>query len=541
MHQFEIQGMETGVDTEEDVIVPMNGESWLEKLHWSLRERGITVSKGFVQVILVTALVNVILFVGWNGGSVVEPARVSSNALPIQQFSELESREHAQAANQEHSRFIPVTVAESYSPCDDGDEIFEGLCYASCSRLTKGTHPIRSAACTCCKVHPCSGANIITDCTANWKHSVKRLRPLAEQTEDGENREANTNTNAEEVIEGLSVEGKKLRDANESALDGLSAKNSKRRETNESTLEDLSAQNNKLRLANDSTLESFSVRNSSHGEIDRHGNGREGKSKSAIERAEQFLGLSAQIDKIRDGNVSAQNTFRDAEELSAQNYESQDANQSTLEGLSMRGSSHSDVARSAEHEKRGQKNTMKGLSAHRSRKEVDRSEDEKDPKPKSAIEKAEHFFGLAAQNNKLRDTNETHLEGLFVQSSKHGDANKSTVESLSAQQSELRKGNMSSFEGLSAWNSSRNDVDRSNEDEDRERKNPMKKEVHLVEGLSAQKNGFREEFGNGNKSRLPVIEETLEEEALEPEALQLKEPPETRHSLKVGPSLPSTY
>ncbi|CAE7812120.1 unnamed protein product [Symbiodinium sp. CCMP2456] len=43
--------------------------------------------------------------------------------------------------------------------CADDEEYFEDLCYLKCSLATKGTHPIRTSAFTCCKSEPCSFDN----------------------------------------------------------------------------------------------------------------------------------------------------------------------------------------------------------------------------------------------------------------------------------------------------------------------------------------------------------------------------------------------
>lgn len=39
--------------------------------------------------------------------------------------------------------------------CEENEEMFGGLCYATCGYLTEGDYPIRTTAFSCCAAHPC--------------------------------------------------------------------------------------------------------------------------------------------------------------------------------------------------------------------------------------------------------------------------------------------------------------------------------------------------------------------------------------------------
>merc|ERR1719158_2362176 len=52
--------------------------------------------------------------------------------------------------------FCGVPVANGQ--CCEGEELFDGKCYAGCSAATGGSHPVRQDACTC---------KIATECTAD--------------------------------------------------------------------------------------------------------------------------------------------------------------------------------------------------------------------------------------------------------------------------------------------------------------------------------------------------------------------------------------
>jgi len=45
--------------------------------------------------------------------------------------------------------------------CPDNEEVFAGLCYQKCSLLTKGSHPVRTTAFSCCAQEPCNAFNSV--------------------------------------------------------------------------------------------------------------------------------------------------------------------------------------------------------------------------------------------------------------------------------------------------------------------------------------------------------------------------------------------
>jgi len=47
--------------------------------------------------------------------------------------------------------------------CGDDEEFFDGLCYAKCSLLTQGSHPIRVTSFSCCVSHPCDFSNTLVN------------------------------------------------------------------------------------------------------------------------------------------------------------------------------------------------------------------------------------------------------------------------------------------------------------------------------------------------------------------------------------------
>lgn len=59
----------------------------------------------------------------------------------------------------------PLEDMHDGNTCGDDEELLNDLCYAKCSLLTHGSHPIRTSSFSCCESHPCS----ITNTKVNMK------------------------------------------------------------------------------------------------------------------------------------------------------------------------------------------------------------------------------------------------------------------------------------------------------------------------------------------------------------------------------------
>lgn len=61
--------------------------------------------------------------------------------------------------NLTYTQEIPKQNLQDGNVCPDDEESLGGLCYKKCKDLTKGTHPIRTTAWSCCMEEPCSYFN----------------------------------------------------------------------------------------------------------------------------------------------------------------------------------------------------------------------------------------------------------------------------------------------------------------------------------------------------------------------------------------------
>eukprot|EP00933_Yihiella_yeosuensis_P063441 TRINITY_DN66592_c0_g1_i1.p1 TRINITY_DN66592_c0_g1~~TRINITY_DN66592_c0_g1_i1.p1 ORF type:complete len:263 (-),score=50.06 TRINITY_DN66592_c0_g1_i1:283-1071(-) len=65
---------------------------------------------------------------------------------------------HHQVGSTHHSAGMKNAPSEDMHDgnlCGNDEELFDDLCYAKCSLLTGGSHPVRTSSFSCCKSHPC--------------------------------------------------------------------------------------------------------------------------------------------------------------------------------------------------------------------------------------------------------------------------------------------------------------------------------------------------------------------------------------------------